>query len=290
MSTNTDTNTRTLRITDIDPADLYSGCLSVTPVTRDWSEGYGDTWESFEAPTCETCGETCRHLDGPDALDALGIDPDALEDGHPADADDCAVVESIGDESWEAWRCVSTTCERRGEQADDTGDGPMMSYYYPLPDGFRNWGEHPFPRDEYAAADALRDVPLCVVRIDGDGYGLALTGGGMDLSWEIAEAFALLGYLPPVHFADLPGMAGKFPTPAEPLPMPRPENVARFPLLVGSSVVEIERHNRMVDWAHETCAHSAAVVAVCRAAVEQHAESADDRRVRVLNNLDRISA
>jgi hypothetical protein len=30
----------------------------------------------------------------------------------------------------------------------------------------------------------------------------------MDLSWEIAESYMCLGYLPPVHFSDLPLLAG----------------------------------------------------------------------------------
>ena len=31
----------------------------------------------------------------------------------------------------------------------------------------------------------------------------------MNLAWEICEAFMLLGFLPPLHFCDLPGMAGR---------------------------------------------------------------------------------
>jgi hypothetical protein len=30
----------------------------------------------------------------------------------------------------------------------------------------------------------------------------------MDFSWQICEAFMRLGFLPPVHFANLPGLAG----------------------------------------------------------------------------------
>jgi len=30
----------------------------------------------------------------------------------------------------------------------------------------------------------------------------------MDLSWDICEGYMLLGYLPPVHFCDLPAFAG----------------------------------------------------------------------------------
>jgi len=76
-------------------------------------------------------------------------------------------------------------------------EGPMMNYWYPadLSDG-------------YDAAELIAGMPLCVVRINGS-FGLALTGGGMDLSWEICEAFTRLGELPPVHFCNLPRMAGR---------------------------------------------------------------------------------
>jgi len=78
-----------------------------------------------------------------------------------------------------------------------SGDGPMMNYYYPVEID-----------DTEEAARILVDTCLCVVTVDGT-TGLALTGGGMDLRWEICEAFMLLGHLPPLHFCDLPGMAGK---------------------------------------------------------------------------------
>lgn len=78
-----------------------------------------------------------------------------------------------------------------------SGEGPMMNYWYPCAID-----------DESEAARVLVDLPVCVVRVNGQ-TGIALTGGGMDLSWEICEAFMLLGHLPPIHFCDLPGMAGK---------------------------------------------------------------------------------
>ncbi|HTQ47487.1 MAG TPA: hypothetical protein VMI75_32245 [Polyangiaceae bacterium] len=118
-------------------------------------------------------------------------------------------------ETWECWEgsrcseCNAALVGREGDRHCDvdnesecrgtlSGEGPMMNYYYPCTIG-----------DEAEAARTLADTCLCVVRVNGE-TGLALTGGGMDLSWEIkCEAFMLLGHLPPVHFADLPGMAGK---------------------------------------------------------------------------------
>ena len=71
----------------------------------------------------------------------------------------------------------------------------MMNYYYPVD-----------LDDLDDAAKTIVDTPLCAVSVGGQ-TGLALTGGGMDLSWEICEAFLLLGFAPPAHFArNLPRM------------------------------------------------------------------------------------
>ena len=77
---------------------------------------------------------------------------------------------------------------------------PMMNYHYPL-------GE----RDSFDEKDAraIRDLPLCLVYFnESEEYALALTGGGMDLSWSIVEAYIRLGYVPPIHFSKLPRFAG----------------------------------------------------------------------------------
>ena len=80
--------------------------------------------------------------------------------------------------------------------------GPAMNYLWPLATGCTGSAQE--------AAAAIVDMPLCVVT-DGNGEveGLALTGGGMDLSWSIAEAYMWLGYLPPLVI-ELPRMADSF--------------------------------------------------------------------------------
>jgi hypothetical protein len=120
---------------------------------------------------------------------------------------------------WEAVTC--SECEQvivleggsAGERHDDrdneadcpgyfsTAEGPMMNYWYAV-------DLSKMDNDPEEAARLIADLPLCVVQVDG-AYGLALTGGGMDLSWEICEAYTRLGQLPPVHFCDLPRMAGR---------------------------------------------------------------------------------
>lgn len=83
-------------------------------------------------------------------------------------------------------------------------EGPMMGYYYPLD----THGGGMYDEDELRRmAIALIDLPLCLVEVEESfdtTLALALTGGGMDLSWEIAEGFMRLGYLPPAWITDLP--------------------------------------------------------------------------------------
>jgi hypothetical protein len=78
-------------------------------------------------------------------------------------------------------------------------EGPMMNYAWPL--------DLTTGQLESAAAE-LVDLPLCPVEMEDGTTYLALTGGGMDLSWEIAEAFIRCGSMPPFRL-DLPAMAGK---------------------------------------------------------------------------------
>ena len=96
-------------------------------------------------------------------------------------------------------------------EAHGYAEGPMMNYWYPLEEQDEDrLGPYRSTFDAAEAAFRLRHHSLCLVEVGGE-LGLALTGGGMDFTWDIAEAFIDLGYLPPLHFCDLPGMAGKGP-------------------------------------------------------------------------------
>lgn len=142
--------------------DLYNSCVQVKPRDYDWTEGYAEKWESHEASRCEECNKLVIGRNGERHCD---LDSDTECQGYVP-----------------------------------TNEGPMMNYYYPLP-------EYRFSDD---AVLAIADLPLCIVEfLDSGEHGLALTGGGMDLSWEICEAFMRLGFLPPLHFCDLPQMAGR---------------------------------------------------------------------------------
>lgn len=91
------------------------------------------------------------------------------------------------------------------ERADYDGElelAPMMSFAYPLP----HLREDP---SELQLKLLKSYTNLMLVEID-DEYYLALTGGGMDFSWEICYAYMIAGYMPPIHFCGhLPRMAGK---------------------------------------------------------------------------------
>lgn len=83
------------------------------------------------------------------------------------------------------------------EECDNEEFMLMMNFIYPLGDRFE-------------VPDDFRDKLICttIVQIDDEHY-LALTGGGMDMTWEICASFINLGYYPPAHFCELPQMCGK---------------------------------------------------------------------------------
>lgn len=190
--------------------DLDADTLDVTARSRDWSEGYPTEWDYAEAPDCPECGSYCRWRSGTDIAESF-----TDEEGEFASevAEACERLNDHG-ERYEAWRCVNPECENFGASIDphESGsEGPMMNYSYAIPSE---------DRDMHELADLIHDLPLCVIDNAGDSasysleydderYSLALTGGGMDLTWEIAEAFTRLGYLPPLAYCDLPGMCGR---------------------------------------------------------------------------------
>lgn len=109
------------------------------------------------------------------------------------------------DPDYDTWNVIypyfTDTIEEDEDMSLEDFD-PMMNYYYPLPD-----------HRDYTGEDArkMEGLPITLVEVKEDDdwiMALALTGGGMDLSWEICEAFMALGFSPPIHFCRLPNMAG----------------------------------------------------------------------------------
>lgn len=117
-----------------------------------------------------------------------------------------ALVEQLHDEHGEEFLqelqewCESTGLGMVEEQSPDTYF-PAMDYAYPLPN-FRGCER------ELARKVDLEASCITVMSLDGETV-LALTGGGMDFSWEICHAYTVAGYRPPLQFAELPGMAGR---------------------------------------------------------------------------------
>lgn len=97
--------------------------------------------------------------------------------------------------------CQNEQCERYGDEAKSHADeGPTSSIYWEI--------RLPSRMDEHDVARAIHDLPLCLVKVgrDHEEYGLTLTGGGMNLTWEIVEAFTRIGSLPPTDKIDFPSI------------------------------------------------------------------------------------
>lgn len=84
------------------------------------------------------------------------------------------------------------------EEIDAQRYQPIYNVLYPLPQQFQ------MPTDV-----RRRLNNMTVVRVDDDETGLALTGCGMDFTWEICETYMRLGYYPPVALCRLPEMADR---------------------------------------------------------------------------------
>lgn len=131
-----------------------------------------------------------------DFLDAMPISYDWRDnlDGYtPYEA-----VECPGDDCGHEFVAVGVgpVCPKCGEE-QESAYGPAMNYYYPVS---LRWGM--MLED---AANRISQLPLCMVELRDGSVGMALTGGGMDLSWEIIRAYIALGFLPPIHFLPPPG-------------------------------------------------------------------------------------
>lgn len=92
---------------------------------------------------------------------------------------------------------ICLVCGGDGTSEDETDWSPTMNIIYPLPDNFE------VPEDWRERLDNMT-----IVQVDGQSY-LALTGDGMDMSWEICATYINLGYYPPAELAELPAMAGR---------------------------------------------------------------------------------
>lgn len=150
-------------------------------------------WETFEY---EYEGETFTLMASNGAMVGAHVEGDYFprEDIESEEAD-----ERCPELDWNTLRAAMDDFDRTSCPAQQGATGPAIMYYWPVADGDVNAA---------AWAGKLGSLPLCVVEMDDeDTVGLALTGGGMDLSWEIGAAYVALGYYPPTSLS-LPKMAG----------------------------------------------------------------------------------
>ncbi len=190
---------------------LRNDCIDAKPMDFDWSEGYAERWDvhpSCRKVLCEDC-DGSGHVDCGDCEGTGEVKEDCTDCGGSGEdeaGDECQECNGTGEVTVECTACDGSgeiecdRCEGEGRVEDEDNEAgfPMMNYAYPL-------GGRDVPDN---VGTLLEHLPLTVVEVDDTSY-LALTGGGMDLSWEICAAYVALGYYPPAHFCRLPRMAGR---------------------------------------------------------------------------------
>ena len=150
--------------------DLYYSAINVQSTNFNFGAGYSETWEDV-----------------------------------PLSYFTCPTCDFVGDGAWELEDCPHCN---GGTILERPEVSPMMNYRWELP----GYGGDP-------ESDQLRlyqsRVNMVLIKIIGgedaeDEYALALSGGGMNLAWDIAQAYILLGYVPPITLYDsLPLFAGQ---------------------------------------------------------------------------------
>ncbi len=175
--------------------DLSPANVSVTPQHVSWTDRDVDDYTWTEGYRAELADTTVQML----AVDgaAYYILPGT---GYAYERDEYdEYVEHLDSEGDETAPGLSEDQWREAfDSESNVPDGPTISYFYPA---------H-FGMSAVNAAALIADLPLTVVNLDGT-EGLALSGGGQDMSWFIVEAFVRLGQVPPAHFADLSHEAGR---------------------------------------------------------------------------------
>lgn len=186
-------------MTDDKLSNLRVDAITNVVQEMDWSAHQaGDSigYDVYESVTCDKCGEELILSQNDGGAPHCEVDPDGIlppcelgsHHGKAGPCEDC--VDSTGEEGVGVCMCDNAPCDGYVQQVE----GPMMNYLYPCP-----------IKDPGEAARNIAHLPLCVVEFPGGPSGFALTGGGMDFSWEICAAYVACGYLPPTEF-DLPKM------------------------------------------------------------------------------------
>lgn len=158
----------------------------------DWSEWDLDTGEPRYAPVLPAPDESALDDHWPDWREDSDVLAEAAETGQTELGAALDLFEDHGRRGYDEW---SMTFD------------PVINFAWPitLPPGL----------DPKEAATRIDRAAGCVTLVESEDwrgetvYYLALTGGGMDLSWNLCAAYAAAGNVPPLALLrDLPHMAG----------------------------------------------------------------------------------
>ncbi len=170
---------RAKRLKEIrDGLELSYDSIDAQSVLYDWTDGYGERWDTIQ-PDFSDIESVKKFLDmqGREYKGRYGSDTDSQYE------------ERLTEQAEEVW------------QTDEFGH-PMMNYYYPF---HLRYGADP---SELQMKMFIEGGSTCLVMFEEEPV-IVLTGGGMDLSWDICLAYILCGNFPPVRFCDLPDFAGQ---------------------------------------------------------------------------------
>lgn len=79
------------------------------------------------------------------------------------------------------------------DEIQEGTNGPVNNFFWVMSDNLDQFVD----RDDFVLdAEKLRGLNIALISSE-DRLGLAFTGGGMDLNWQMAAAFVRLGYYPP---------------------------------------------------------------------------------------------
>lgn len=166
----------------------------------DWSEVVGGDCEGFRSGERVDRSEVAEALNLPESVLELADVPETL----------CAIDGVVDLDYYQD--DIEDVCEDTGDYCPDvsaieiaSAQGPVMNFVYTLPD-FRGGLDRAACLGwntclvEFSEENQDRGLPA---------FGLALTGGGSDMSWDIAGSYVALGYRPPATVVSrLPDFAG----------------------------------------------------------------------------------
>lgn len=161
-----------------DGLELSYDSIDAQSASYDWTEGYAERWDTIQ----------------PDFSDIELVKKFLDMQGHEH-------KDQGASETDEEYERRSTEQAEEVWRTDEFGH-PMMNYYYPF---HLRHGADP---SELQMKMFIEGGSTCLVMVEEEPV-IALTGGGMDLSWDICLAYILCGNFPPVRFCDLPDFAGQ---------------------------------------------------------------------------------